>query len=138
SAGAELLIRLGLLSGDAEREPIAENAMSQVAPHMAASPTGFGQWLCALDVHLGPSKEIAIVGDPGAGVTAALIAEVTRERYLPNAVLAVASAEDVDPQREVGLLRDRPMVGGRPTAYVCHRFECKLPVTDPHALAEQL
>ena len=112
--------------------------MSQVAPHMAASPTGFGQWLCALDVHLGPSKEIAIVGDPGVGVTAALIAEVTRERYLPNAVLAVASAEDVDPQREVGLLRDRPMVGGRPTAYVCHRFECKLPVTDPHALAEQL
>ena len=36
------------------------------------------------------------------------------------------------------LLRDRPAVGGRATAYVCERFLCHMPVTDADALAAQL
>jgi uncharacterized protein YyaL (SSP411 family) len=35
----------------------------------------------------------------------------------------------------VALLRDRPAKDGRATAYVCERSVCKLPVTDPAALA---
>ncbi len=40
--------------------------------------------------------------------------------------------------RTVPLLRDRVARDGRATAYVCERFTCKLPVTDPAALREQL
>ena len=36
------------------------------------------------------------------------------------------------------LLADRPLVGGRPTAYVCRHFVCSAPTTDPDALAAQL
>ena len=36
------------------------------------------------------------------------------------------------------LLADRAILGGRPTAYVCRNFACRLPVTDPDALREQL
>jgi uncharacterized protein YyaL (SSP411 family) len=32
------------------------------------------------------------------------------------------------------LLRDRPQNDGRATAYVCERFVCKQPVTDPEQL----
>jgi hypothetical protein len=36
------------------------------------------------------------------------------------------------------LLADRPLVDGRPTAYVCERFACRLPVTEPDALRAEI
>jgi hypothetical protein len=36
------------------------------------------------------------------------------------------------------LLADRPLVDGRPTAYVCRHFACQQPVTDPDELAKQI
>jgi uncharacterized protein YyaL (SSP411 family) len=36
------------------------------------------------------------------------------------------------------LLADRPTVDGRATAYVCERYACQLPVTEPDALRAQL
>ena len=34
---------------------------------MARSPTGFGHALCALDLYVGKSREVAVVGDPAEG-----------------------------------------------------------------------
>jgi uncharacterized protein YyaL (SSP411 family) len=105
---------------------------------MASAPSGFGHALGALDLNLSAVKEVAIVGDPDDEATRALVAEVTTERYLPNHVLAVAAAGDTRSVETVALLRDRVELDGRPTAYVCERFVCQLPVTDPEALAGQL
>ncbi|MET0641670.1 MAG: hypothetical protein ABWZ36_04160, partial [Jiangellaceae bacterium] len=38
----------------------------------------------------------------------------------------------------VPLLRDRPLVGGRPAAYVCRQFVCAAPTTDPARLAAEI
>jgi uncharacterized protein YyaL (SSP411 family) len=38
----------------------------------------------------------------------------------------------------VPLLADRVALDGRPTAYVCRGFACRLPVTDATALAGEL
>ncbi|MHB1489897.1 MAG: hypothetical protein ACYCTH_05300, partial [Cellulomonas sp.] len=38
----------------------------------------------------------------------------------------------------VPLLDERPMIGGRPTAYVCRGFMCDRPTTDPAELAASL
>ena len=38
----------------------------------------------------------------------------------------------------VALLADRPLRDGRPTAYVCRGFVCRLPVTEAGDLADQL
>ena len=138
SVAAEVLLRLALLTGDAAYEHAGLSALRLIRDAMAGAPTGFGQALCALDLYLGPSKEVAIIGDPAASDTRALAAEVTSASYRPNVVLAVAAPGDERAALTVPLLRDRDTRDGRATAYVCERFTCKLPVTDVEALREQL
>jgi uncharacterized protein len=74
------------------------------------------------------------MGDPRSAEAEALVNEVVRTRWLPNVVLAVASPNDRDAAGSVALLADRGLVDGRPAAYVCQRFVCRLPVTEPSAL----
>jgi uncharacterized protein YyaL (SSP411 family) len=64
----------------------------------------------------------------------ALVRE-TASRYLPSLILA-GGAPGGD--EAVPLLRDRATISGRATAYVCRHYACAAPVTDPHALGEQL
>jgi uncharacterized protein YyaL (SSP411 family) len=78
-----------------------------------------------------------VVGPLEAPETRALAGEVWR-RPGANTVLAVAAPDDIQAPATVELLRDRTIQDGRAAAYVCERFVCKLPVTEPNALAEQL
>jgi uncharacterized protein len=137
SAAADALLRLALLTGEAEYERAAVSALRVVRDLMVRAPLGFGHALGALDLYVSAAKEVAIVGDPAAEATQALVAEVWR-RYLPNAVLAVADPEDADAARAVPLLADKTAQDGRPAAYVCERFVCQRPVTEPDALAAQV
>ena len=138
SAAADVLQRLSLLTGEAGYESVAAGAMRLVRDALTEAPTGFGTALCALDLYLGPTREIAVVGDPHDENTRALIREVTTARYLPNAVVAVAAPDDAASRGTIALLADRVALEGRPTAYVCERFVCTLPVTTPESLAAQL
>ena len=138
SAAAEVLLRLAHLTGEPEYERAGVDALRLVRDAMAGAPTGFGHALGALEAYLSAVKEVAIVGDPASEQTRALVAEITAKRFLPNHVLAVASPGDAASVAAVALLRDRPQRDGRPTAYVCERFVCKLPVTEPSELADQV
>jgi uncharacterized protein YyaL (SSP411 family) len=138
SVAADVFQRVALLSGDPDREQTGVSAIRLVRDVMGRAPTAFGHALCALDLYLGPSREIAIIGDLEDGRTRSLMNEVHRARYLPNAVVAVGAPRDKDATEAVALLRDRPQAGGLPSAYVCERFACRLPVTAPRDLAEQL
>jgi uncharacterized protein YyaL (SSP411 family) len=138
SAAADVLLRLSRLTGHAGYEEAAASALGVVRGAMAQAPTGFGRALCALDAYLGRPIEVAIVGDPASSSTDALVREVTVERFVPNHVLAVAAPDDAEAGATVPLLGDRRQLDGSPTAYVCERFACKLPVTEPAALAAQL
>jgi uncharacterized protein YyaL (SSP411 family) len=104
---------------------------------MGEQPLAFGRMLCALDLYLNPGQEIAMVGDPQAVDTQALLATI-RRRYLPNSVLALAGPHDEVAPALIPLLAGRGQIDGRATAYVCRNFVCNLPVTEPAALAGQL
>jgi uncharacterized protein len=137
SAAAHVLQRLALLTGEVEYERAGVSALRLVLDLMARSPTGFGHALTALDLYVGPSREIAIIGDPQVEDTRALL-DVIRSKFHPNVVLAVARADDEDAIGTIELLKDRPQMDGKATAYVCDRFVCQLPVTDEQALIAQL
>ena len=138
SAAADVLLRLSLLTGDPDLERRGLSSIRLVRDALGRAPTAFGHALCALDLYLGPANEVAIVGAPDDAGTRALLDEVVAVRFLPNTVVAIADPGDPSAVEEVPLLRDRSQVDGRPTAYVCRRFACRLPVTSPEDLAAQL
>jgi uncharacterized protein YyaL (SSP411 family) len=138
SAAAEVLLRLGLFTGETRYEDAATGALDLIRAAMARAPMGFGHGLNALDLHLGPAREVAIVGVRDDPATTALVDAVIAERWLPNVALARADPGDEAAREGVPLLRDRGLVDGRPAAYVCERFTCMLPVTDAPALVAQL
>jgi uncharacterized protein len=131
---ATVLLQLARLRGDDALETEGAGVLRLAAPYMERSPHGLGQALCALDMHLSAPQEIAIVGPPGDPSTEAL-ADVVADRYLPNAVVAYGGRAD-DPS--LALLEGKGTVDGRPAAYVCERFACRAPITDPDALAASL
>ena len=130
-----VLLRMAAFTGEGRYRDAAEGALATVAPYLDRYPTGFAQWLTALDLaHADDAVEIAIVGDPADDATRALL-EVVERSHRPHAVLAVAR----DPASSVvPLMADRVARDGRPTAYVCRSFVCRLPVTEPDALAREL
>jgi uncharacterized protein YyaL (SSP411 family) len=135
SLAANGLLRLAALTGESRWQDAGEVAVRAVGAVMGEHPTAFAELLGALERLARPPVEVAVVGDPSDEGTAALLAEV-RRRYLPTAVAVTArpgTGADLTP-----LLADRPLVDGRPTAYVCQHFACRQPVTDPAALASQL
>ena len=90
------------------------------------APQGFGWALCALDLYLSPPRELAIVGEPQSEVARAAL-----RGFDPNAVVAFGPAEGVP------LLEGKTLVDGKTAVYVCERFACQAPVTDPALLADR-
>src|SRR5579884_2343693 len=121
---AYVLLRLARIWGDAALEARALSALALVRDMLTRAPTAFGWALVALDQHLAPHRELAIVGPPGAPVARAAL-----EAAAPTDVVAFGPADDVP------LLAGRGLVEGRPAVYVCERFACRAPVTEPSALA---
>jgi len=130
-----VLLRLAAFTGEGRYRDAAERALATVTAFTARYPTAFAMWLQAIDLALAPVAEIAIVGDPLHPGTRALL-EVVASGFAPNRVIALASVEGA--ATAVPLLQDRLLVEGRPAAYVCRGFACRLPVTDPVALRGQL
>ncbi len=137
SAAAELLLRLAAYTGEDSYRSRAEQIVRPLVPAMAEHPSALSQMLIAFDFLVGPTYEVAIIGDPAAADTRALLDVITRQ-FRPNLVLAVAKPDDSEATSAVPLLQERPQRGGAATAYVCQNFACKEPVTTPQALAAQL
>jgi uncharacterized protein YyaL (SSP411 family) len=135
SLAAGALLRLAALTGEERWETAGVAAIRAVGRFMGEHPTAFAELLGALDRHLAPPVEVAVVGDPADPATTAL-ASVVRRRFLPSAVSVCAPPGTG--AEHTPLLADRPLVDGRPAAYVCERFACRRPVTDPADLAAQL
>jgi uncharacterized protein len=137
SSAAELLLRLAAYTGEDDYRARAETILRPLVPAMAEHPSALSQMLIALDFLIGPAYEVAIIGDPTADDTRALL-DVINQQFRPNLVLAVARPDDSAASSAVPLLQERPQRNGAATAYVCQDFACKEPVTTPEALAAQL
>jgi uncharacterized protein YyaL (SSP411 family) len=110
---------------------LARHSLVQVQPLLGRYPLGFGQWLIVLDYALAHPREIAIVGDPEAADTRALL-DVCATGYCPHQIVALGAPNS--DASVVPLLQGRNQIEGRATGYVCVDFACRPPVADPAAL----
>ena len=122
---AFVLLRLARIWGDDELERRAAGVLRLVRDLLPRVPTAFGWALCALDLYLAPPRELAIVGGPDSDVARAAL-----RGFDPNAVVVIGASG------EVPLLEGKGLVDGRAAVYVCERFACQAPVTDPAAFAD--
>ena len=123
SSAAYGLLRLAALTGEHEYERRAVSVLRLLHPVAPKHPQAFGHLLQALDFHLAPVKEVALVGEGREELE-----RVVRGAFRPHLVLAGGEPDGVP------LLEGREPVDGRAAAYVCEHFACKAPVTDPTQL----
>jgi uncharacterized protein YyaL (SSP411 family) len=130
-----VLLRLAAYTGEGRYRQAAERAIAGMTSYVTRYPSAFAMWLQAIDFSIASVAEVAIVGDPPDPLTRDLLREA-QGGYTPNRVVGVRPSDDAP--TAIPLLADRVLVNGRPTAYVCRGFACKLPVTHREPLREQL
>jgi hypothetical protein len=131
---AGVLLRLHAWTGDGAYRAAAARAIRTVVPFVSRYPTGFAQWLLAMDLAVRSPVEIAIAGRLDDPATDALVAEA-RRGFRPGRVIAVSAEPSAS---VIPLLADRVAIEGRPTAYVCRGFVCRLPVATAEVLRAEL
>jgi len=129
SAAAFGLLRLAALTGDRRYEQEAEGVFRLFSGPSANRPDAFAHLLRAIDFHLSPTREVALIGDDLAN-----LARVVRAEHRPHVALAGGPEGSEIPE----ILRNRTTIDGSPAAYVCESFTCQLPVTDAAELKRQL
>ena len=136
SAAAGALLTYAAYTGSSPHREAAEDALGVYG--RLADHARFAGWGLAVAEALadGP-REVAVVGPAGDPATRAMHQTALRGTA-PGVAVAVGDPDAVAAEHAVPLLADRPLVDGRPTAYVCRHFVCSAPTTDVDALAAQL
>ena len=124
---ATVLVRMAVLTGRDRYRQAAERAIAAVAPLAKRSATAASQTLLALDLLLGPIKELVVVAD-GDDAAMNVAVRPLRSQFRPRGVLAVRlRAEAAGPRPLDHLFADRPGEAGAVVLYECVDGACAAP-----------
>ncbi len=139
SMAALTLLRLGRLTADRRWDDYGRKALGAFGGAVDRRPLAFAQMLIGWDFALGPTRELVIAGGPSLPDTQALV-RASRRRFLPRTarLLHPPGPEGEAIQALAPFVRAQGPVQGRPAAYLCENFQCRLPVTDVAALTRLL
>jgi uncharacterized protein YyaL (SSP411 family) len=134
SALANALLTYSALTGSSTHRGAADAAIA-AGGLLAERDPRFGGWtLAAAEAAVVGPLQVAVVSDRPEDPAAEELLAVVRRCDSPGLVLAHGRPDEPG----VPLLAERPLVGGRATAYVCHGFVCDAPVTDADGLRAAL
>ncbi|WP_181768779.1 thioredoxin domain-containing protein [Streptomyces albidus (ex Kaewkla and Franco 2022)] len=136
TAAAQALLSYAAYTGSSRHRESAEQALGIVRALASRAPRFIGWGLAAAEAALDGPREVAVVGpqtDPGTGTLHRTALLTTA----PGAVVAMGEPGS-SAALDVPLLRDRPLLDGHPTAYVCRNFTCEAPTADPEVLERSL
>jgi uncharacterized protein YyaL (SSP411 family) len=109
---------------------VGEQALRIATTLAPRAPRAAGWGLVAATALLAGPLEVAVV-TPDEDASAATWHRIALMGTSPGMVVAIGAGSE----SEAPLLRDRPAIDGRPTAYVCRGFVCDAPVTSIDDLA---
>jgi uncharacterized protein YyaL (SSP411 family) len=135
SLAAELFVRVGHALDEEECRRAAEQVFEKEAPVLARFGPAYGRLLSALDRSIAEPVEIVIVGARDDAATGRLVRAAHR-RFVRN--LTVVGRHPDEPMDGVPLLEDRHLSEGRPAAYICRGYTCRLPVTAADAVVAEI
>ncbi len=126
------LLRLARLTGRQDLEERASWLAEAFAADVGGHPRLYTEFLRGLDLALGPSRQVVVVGRREAPDTRELLEALWRA-YLPNTVTLFKPTDDpaiaLTLERLAPFTKDMGDVDGRAAAYVCSGGLCLLPVT---------
>jgi uncharacterized protein YyaL (SSP411 family) len=126
SVACDVLLRMAAVLDRPDYRQKAETTFQAISDLVQQYGAGLGRMISAIDFYVGPSREVAIAGDPNDFL------RILRQHYHPRTVVASG------PETSAALLNNRPAIGGLPTAYVCENLSCRQPVTDPAQFEKQI
>ena len=133
---ATALLRLGKLCGNNSYLQAAAETLQLVTGVMERSAIAGSQSLLALDMQIGPTPEIVILGHPDDPTTGELL-ENLRRRYLPNRILCNRGPDQAGGSVHLQEIFSGKQTGSEPTTvFVCENFTCQAPVTGEAAIRE--
>ncbi|MCW2873315.1 thioredoxin domain-containing protein [Actinacidiphila oryziradicis] len=133
TAAAGALLSYAAYTGSEVHRDAAEKALGVVGALAGRAPRFIGWGLAVAEAALDGPREVAVAGPAGDPATG----ELHRTALLGTAPGAVVAVGEPDSE-EYAILAHRPLVDGRPAAYVCRRFVCDAPTVDPAGLAVRL
>ncbi|MET0954411.1 MAG: thioredoxin domain-containing protein, partial [Cryobacterium sp.] len=125
--------RLYLLTGDTRYRDAATAGMVRLVGTGDLNPLAFGAALRLVNALTTPVEQLVVVTPDPAAAGDALVDAARRRQGL----VAVVTQEQAEDFAAAGfeLFAERGIRQGRPTAYLCRDFVCRLPTTDAAALA---
>jgi uncharacterized protein YyaL (SSP411 family) len=135
AVAADVLLRLALLTGEADYERRARSILRAVAPAIERQPSAFGRMLSAVDRALSPLLDAVIAGQPAEPAAVELRRAVARP-YAPD--LVIAPLAPGAPTAAWPLFEGKAARQAAATAYVCRGYTCDAPTADPTVAAEQV
>ncbi|OMF19845.1 hypothetical protein BK127_02765 [Paenibacillus sp. FSL H7-0331] len=137
SAAALNMAKLARYTYDASLSQKTDEQLQAFAGSVQKYPSGHALFLIALDYVISAPSEIVLAGDPNKPDLQAMKEKLQR-RFMPHAIYMLhPSTEQREAARNlIPLLRDKVVLGGRATAYICENFACHAPVTDLDELDE--
>jgi uncharacterized protein YyaL (SSP411 family) len=134
---ATALMRLAHLTGRSDLQERALATLRLFGGLLSDSPQAAGQMLIALDFHLGPVQEFAVVGDPEEAQTKEVVRAI-HQGFRPNMVVALRGKDATkEVETLIPLLADRP-ASGTVTTYICEGFTCQAPLVGAASLQQAL
>jgi uncharacterized protein len=123
------LLRLSRITANPELEDTAERLERAFSKLVRKIPSGYAQFLSALNFRLGPTYEVVISGKREAPDTEQMLEELWTY-FIPNKVLVFRpEGEDPEITNIAAYTKIQVPIEGKATAYVCQDYKCQLPTT---------